>query len=147
MSKKKSIGRRCTREQPSTLKKPWFKNTFLLRLFPFLSPSPVQQPTTNDHRLWIDYWRRLGQSWRTEPEEQRIKAAVLMQGTDLSWAHLEGAILSGGQFSGANLSWAYLVEANLYGAKLDGAILRHTRLNGAVLRRGDLRGANLFRAQ
>jgi len=85
--------------------------------------------------------------WRIATEEQRIKAAVLMQGTDLSWAHLEGAILSGGQFSGANLSWAYLVEANLYGAKLDGAILRHTRLNGAVLRRGDLRGANLFRAQ
>ena len=79
-------------------------------------------------------------------------AAVLMEGTHIERAHLEGADLRAAQFQGANfrqahlegadLSWSQLKNANLRGAYLEGADLYGVNLEGA-----DLNGAKMEKAQ
>jgi uncharacterized protein YjbI with pentapeptide repeats len=83
--------------------------------------------------------------WRIATEEQRNRAAVLMEGADLFTAHLESAILCGAHLEGADLSWAQLEGADLYGTHLEGATLRYANLERGVLRRAHLEGTNLFR--
>lgn len=58
--------------------------------------------------------------------DQRAKAAVHMEGTDLSKANLEGANLTRGHLNGANIRDAHLKKAELYYAHLENAYLSRT---------------------
>jgi hypothetical protein len=66
-----------------------------------------------------------------------------LSGADLSEANLRGANLRGANLRGADLSGAYLSGANLRGADLGGAHLSGADLSGASLRRANLSGADL----
>jgi uncharacterized protein YjbI with pentapeptide repeats len=79
-----------------------------------------------------------------------------LKGIDLSYAHLEGAVLTranlnevklqGAHLEGADLVDAHLEKANLRGVNLRGADLRGARLSNSILREGHLIEANLANA-
>ena len=75
--------------------------------------------------------------------EQRAKAAIHLEGANLTDAHLEGAILSRARLEGANLRRAHLEEARLYYAHLEGANLRAAHLEGAFLGNAYLNGKDM----
>lgn len=73
--------------------------------------------------------------WAEATLEQRLLAAVHLEGANLEEAHLEGAILYSAHLEGANLREAHLEKAGLYRAHLEGAYLRYAHLGGAFLRK------------
>ncbi len=82
-----------------------------------------------------------GISWIVEEdwtEEQQIMAAVLLEGTNLRWAHLEGANLNRAQLKGVNLNHAQLESATLCFAQVE-----DTKVQQAQLKRADIRFAQL----
>jgi uncharacterized protein YjbI with pentapeptide repeats len=42
-------------------------------------PAQPQYPTTNDRDVWLDYWQKCSQSWRTEPEIDRNRQQFLTE--------------------------------------------------------------------
>ncbi len=70
-------------------------------------------------------------------KEERNKAAILLKGADLRYAHLEGA----------NLYWADLRDADLWRARVEEASLNRARLQGAYLIEAHLEHTDLSRAQ
>ncbi|MHC4396202.1 MAG: pentapeptide repeat-containing protein [Planctomycetota bacterium] len=86
----------------------------------------------------IEEWN----TWRQEHLDEEI----LLEGADLSNAHLEGAELSNAHLKGAYLRGARLKGTLLTIANLKGAILRGAYLEGALLIGACLEGANLMRA-
>jgi len=79
MIDKMSTPRQSSRKQLINLKRLLFRKSFLFQLFRFPSHSSEQRPATNDHQLWIDYWRHVGQPWRTEPEVDKKRQAYLTE--------------------------------------------------------------------
>jgi hypothetical protein len=69
-----------------------------------------------------------------------------LRGTNLEWAFMVEAILSGADLSGAKLYAADLSDASLIGADLSDASLIGTGLPGADLDGADLSGADLYAA-
>jgi uncharacterized protein YjbI with pentapeptide repeats len=92
----------------------------------------------------------------TATEVQRLAATVLLQGADLSEAHLEesellGAHLEGGSLEALHAEGAELFRAHLQGAFLSKASFHNANLAEASLEKADLsdaclQGANLFGA-
>ena len=75
-------------------------------------------------------------AWLEFPDltlEQRTMAAVLLTGSDLKGAHLEGSELGYAQMDRSDLRSAHLEQASLGGANLEGAFLRKTNLEKAIL--------------
>ncbi len=70
-----------------------------------------------------------------------------LNGSNLSRARLEKAVLAGAQLHGAQLREARLYGAQLFEAQLHGAYLVGAQLHGADLFRAQLHGAYLFEAQ
>ena len=79
--------------------------------------------------------------WRSENSDVRITATVICEILDLS--NLRYADLTGADLTGANLRYADLRGSGLRGADLSGANLRYADLTGANLRRCNLRDADL----
>lgn len=90
-------------------------------------------------------WLRGGYSQpRVRP--QRFLSTLHLEGTDLSGAQLERAILLEGHLESANLSGANLQEAVLDGAHLENACLAHADLRWADFVAAFLMGVDLSRA-
>jgi hypothetical protein len=90
--------------------------------------------------------------WYDLTKEQRIMAAVSMEGSYLRGTHLESACLRSACLEKANFRQAHLERADLGRSQLKGANLRGTRLErtdlwGAYLGGADLNGARLEKAQ
>jgi hypothetical protein len=87
---------------------------------------------------------RGGLIWDEHPDltpVQRMMAAVSMQWADLSWAHLEGAILVHTHLQDTVLHHTHLTAANLYVAHLQDAQLKFAHLEGVNLGYGHVQGA------
>ncbi|HEY6284436.1 MAG TPA: pentapeptide repeat-containing protein [Ktedonobacteraceae bacterium] len=113
---------------------------------PFL-PRP-QGAKANDCDLWRDYWRTRNQPWRTEPEIDVKRRAILNQyhttiadsergcypfkdiGSKLSRADVEWLLAS--QVDG-NVDWSNVHQRECAGLDLRGADLRKVRLSGLPL--------------
>ena len=78
--------------------------------------------------------------------ERAILEEVHLEGANLSYAHLERALLPWAHLEGANLKEACLEGALLSWARLEGALLERVRLEGAILEEVRLEGANLNKA-
>ncbi|HEU5378017.1 MAG TPA: pentapeptide repeat-containing protein [Ktedonobacteraceae bacterium] len=76
-------------------------------------------------------------------EEHCQAAAILLEGANLSEAHLENAYLYKAQLGGANFQGASLTSANLSGAQLTGTHWREAHLEGADLSEAQLNGLDL----
>src|SRR6266702_2635808 len=85
--------------------------------------------------------------WWKATQEQRVMAAMLMEGANLSQAQLEGANLSGAQLENANLSGAQLKKAYLKGARLGSADLSGAQLEDAYLHQAWLENADLIKTK
>ena len=70
-----------------------------------------------------------------------------LQGANLAWAQMQGALLDDVNLQGADLTNAQLQQASLPGAHLQGAVLYQARLWIAKLSRAELQGANLQEAR
>ena len=79
--------------------------------------------------------------WRSENPDVRITATVICEILDLS--NLRYADLTGADLTGANLRYADLRGSGLRGADLSGANLRRCNLRDADLTGADLRRCNL----
>jgi uncharacterized protein YjbI with pentapeptide repeats len=86
-----------------------------------------------------------GETILTTPD-QRAKAAVHMEGTDLFKAHLEGANLSRGRLNRANIRDAHLKKAEFFYAHVENAYLGRSHLENAILRGCHLQGTSLHKA-
>lgn len=73
-------------------------------------------------------------------EEHCQAAAILLEGANLSEAHLESAYLYKAQLAGANFQGAFLTNVNLGGAQLAGTHWREAHLEGADLSEAQLNG-------
>jgi len=76
-------------------------------------------------------------------EERCQAAAILLEGANLSEAHLEGAYLYKAHLAGANFQRAFFTNANLSGADLEGAHGCEAQLKGADLSETQLNGLDL----
>jgi uncharacterized protein YjbI with pentapeptide repeats len=76
-------------------------------------------------------------------EERCQAAAILLEGANLSEAHLEGAYLYKAHLAGANFQRAFLTNANLSGALLEGAHGCEAQLKDADLSEAQLNGLDL----
>jgi hypothetical protein len=72
--------------------------------------------------------------WDDATEEQRKWSAILMNGANLTEAHLEGANLREAELKGADLSFAKLERAIFWTAQLKGADFFRAQLEGVDLR-------------
>jgi uncharacterized protein YjbI with pentapeptide repeats len=81
--------------------------------------------------------------WEKATEEQRVAAAILLTGADLSEAHLEEADLIGVRLDKVSLHESHLEKADLTGARLERAFLARTRLQEANLSEAHLEKADL----
>lgn len=79
-----------------------------------------------------------------------------MESATLEWAHVEDATLANARLDGAKARWAHFERANLFNANmssilddahLEGAQARDARFIGAQLKAAHLEGADLTRAQ
>ena len=80
-------------------------------------------------------------TWQEQPyltEERRQEAVILLEGADLKYAHLEGAILADVRLKKVDLravhfAYAYLVRTHLEGVSLEDAHLERANLLAAYL--------------
>ncbi len=83
-------------------------------------------------------WNR----WR----EENVLEPVHLEGANLMWHNLNGAILRDAKLKGADFHWAHMEGANLIMADLEGANLQAAYLEGARFASAHLKGANLIGA-
>lgn len=84
--------------------------------------------------------------WLNTKEEQHIRSSVILRGTNLDFAHLEGANLRVAQLERVTFIEADLEEANLSLAQLEGANFLKARLKRADLSRSHLENSNFNNA-
>lgn len=99
---------------------------------------PPQRPTTNDINSWRDYWQKLGQPWRIEPEIDVERQKYLTERRDIT-SNIEQGIypFKDIELSRADVEWLLATHDNGRGPV-------YLREEGQYKRNGpDLRGANL----
>ena len=84
--------------------------------------------------------------WLVTTPEQRRDGSILLNGANLSDAHLEGAVLRGAYMNETILRYTHLEHATLFQADLVAAYMRHVYIEGANLVSANLAGAYLRRA-
>lgn len=90
-------------------------------------------------------------TWKEQPyltEERRQEALILLEGADLKYAHLEGAILADVRLEkvdlrAAHLEYAYLIRTHLERVSLEDVHLERANLLGAYLEDAFLGGVVL----
>jgi uncharacterized protein YjbI with pentapeptide repeats len=100
----------------------------------------MQRPSTNDQASWLNYWERMGQSWRTEPEIS-LKRQEYLAGRRAIFPDIQYGIypFKDIQLSRADVEWLLATHDNGRGP-IDANDEGQREYKGL-----DLRGANLHR--